>query len=177
MLSPLLSGALISLTGWYVPFMYVGSVLATVGAGLLTTLSGATSRAQLIAYQFITGFGSGLCHQIPYTSIIQSLTVKEVVLGSALCAFLNSLGSILGIIIAQAIFANLLVSKLDAVAGVDTGTVIQAGPTNIRDVVPPALVDAVRSAYNSALQGTYLLPVVAAALSCLCALGMEWRRL
>ncbi|KAK3942540.1 major facilitator superfamily domain-containing protein [Diplogelasinospora grovesii] len=178
MLTPLLSGSLISLTGWYVPLMYLGGVLSTVGAGLLTTLDGSTSDARLIGYQFLTGFGSGLCHQIPYTSILHVLAGRDAVPGSALCSFLNSLGAILGIVIAQVIFASLLVRNLDGIATeVSVHVIIRAGPTNIGDVVPPALVGAVREAYSGALQGTYILPVVTAGLCCICALGMEWRRL
>jgi MFS family permease len=177
MLSPLLSGAIISLTGWYVPLMYLGGVLAATGAGLITTFGGTTSGARIIGYQFLAGFGSGLCHQIPYTSILQVLPSKDVVPGSALCSFLNSLGSILGIVISQTIFANLLLQNLGEVAGVDARGVIQAGPTKISSVVQSALVEAVRDAYNAALRSTFILPVVAAGLCCICAMGMEWKRI
>ncbi|KAI1212189.1 MFS general substrate transporter [Annulohypoxylon truncatum] len=175
--SPLVSGSAISLVGWYVPFMYLGSIVATIGAGLLTTLSGATPQANLIAYQFLAGFGGGLCHQIPYTSILHVLPASDMVPGSALCSFLNSLGSILGIIVAQVIFASLLARNLQGLVGVDAQTVIQAGPTNISNVVSGVIADKVRTAYNGALRDTYVLPVVAAGLCCFCAVGMEWKRI
>ncbi|CAJ2510881.1 Uu.00g065060.m01.CDS01 [Anthostomella pinea] len=177
MLSPLLSGTLISLTGWYVPFMCLGGVLSTVGAGLLTTLGATTSNARLIGYQFLTGFGSGICHQIPYTSILHVLPVSDMVIGSSLCSYLNSLWAILGIVLAQVILASALIRSLDGVAGAEPHAIIQAGPTNIGDAVIPALVNTVRSAYSGALQTTYILPVVAAGLCCVYALGMEWKRL
>ena len=176
MLSPLLSGAIITLVGWYVPLMYIGGILAVTGAGLITTLGATTSASLVIAYQFIAGFGSGLCHQIPYTAILQNLP-NDVVPGSALCSFLNSLGSILGIVISQTIFANLLQRNLGEVKGVDAHAIIQAGPTKIGSVVAAEMVDAVRDAYNSALRNTFILPVVAAGLCCICAMGMEWKRI
>lgn len=177
MLSPLLSGAIISLTGLYVPLMYIGGALAVTGAGLITTFGATTSAAMVIGYQFLAGFGSGLCHQIPYTSILQILPAQDVVSGSALCSFLNSLGSILGIVIAQTIFTNLLQRNLGEMAGVDAHGIIQAGPTRIGSVVRPEVVGAVREAYNSALRSTFILPVVAAGLCCVCAMGMEWKRI
>ncbi|KAI0020289.1 major facilitator superfamily domain-containing protein [Xylariomycetidae sp. FL0641] len=177
MLSPLVSGLAISRLGWYVPFMYVGGMLATAGTGLLTSIGGETSTARLNSYQFIAGFGSGICHQIPYTSILHFVSTDDVVPGSALCSFLNSLGAIVGIVISQAIFSNTLTHNLESVAGIDAGTVVQAGPTGINTVVPPSLVATVRAAYGDALQATYYLPVAAAGLCIICALGMEWKRL
>ncbi|KAI0392618.1 major facilitator superfamily domain-containing protein [Xylariaceae sp. FL0594] len=174
LVAPLLSSASISLTKWYVPQMQVSSAITTVGAGFLTTLDGATSDAHLIRYQLLTGLAGGFCHQIPYTSILDALPMQDVVPGSALCSFLNSLGSVVGIVIAQVIFAGLLLRNLE---GVDGRAVLLAGPTNIADAVTPELIGAVRSAYSKALQATYYLPVIAAGLSTLCVLGMRWRPL
>ncbi|TRX94308.1 hypothetical protein FHL15_004775 [Xylaria flabelliformis] len=177
LLAPLLSGVIISMTRWYVPQMQVSSAVATVGAGLLTTLNGATSDAHLVGYQLLTGLAGGFCHQIPYTSILDALPMEDVVPGSALCSFLNSLGSIIGIVVAQVIFAGLLLRNLNDVQGVDGRAVLLAGPTSIANAVAPELVGAVRAAYSNALQATYFLPVVAAGLCTLCVLGVEWKPL
>ncbi|KAI2628590.1 major facilitator superfamily domain-containing protein [Hypoxylon sp. NC1633] len=177
LLSPLASGALISWTGWFAPIMQVGSIAATVGAALLTTLSSGTSNAQLIVYQLLAGFGGGFCHQIPYTSIIYPLPPADVVSGSALCSFLNSLGAIIGVVGSQAIFATVLRSRLEGLEGIDSQAVIVAGPANIIGSVPQNLVTTVRNAYREALEGTFYLPVAAAALCVICAAGVEWKRM
>jgi hypothetical protein len=62
MIVPLLSGALISMTGFYVPLMYLGGALATVGASLLITLGPSTPRSRIIAYQVLAGVRAGMCH-------------------------------------------------------------------------------------------------------------------
>jgi MFS family permease len=176
MLSPLVSGFLISLIGWYVPFMFIGAAVAAVGSGLITTLEAATPLAAVYGYQFLAGFGSGLCHQIPYTAILHVLPAADMVAGSALCSFVNSLGAIIGIVGAQAIFATLVMSNLGNTVGLDRQGIIAAGPTRIEEVVPAAVVDVVRDAYSESLQKAYLLPTVAAVLCFVVALGMEWRR-
>jgi MFS family permease len=177
MLAPLLSGAAISLTGHYVPLMYIGGILAATGAGLITTFTATTSFAAVIGFQVMAGLGGGLCHQIPYTSILHVLPPRDLVAGSALCSFLNSLGSILGIVISQTVFANLLQRNLGEVPGADTHGIIEAGPTKIDTVVGPADVGAVRDAYGGALREAFFLPAVAAALCCVCATAMEWKRI
>jgi hypothetical protein len=50
-----MSGGLISAAGYYTPFMILGTVLMTVGGGLLTTLHIETTKAQWIGYQVLFG--------------------------------------------------------------------------------------------------------------------------
>ncbi|OCK93827.1 MFS general substrate transporter [Cenococcum geophilum 1.58] len=177
MFSPLISGFLISWLGHYVPFMYFGAILSAVGSGLLATFSVSTPKANIIAFQFIAGLGAGISHQIPYTSVQFSLPSSEMVLGSALVSFLNCLGTILGIVAAQAVFGGVLIGKLDGIPNVDAGVVFRAGPTNVANAVPEPLVSIVRSAYGVALQKTFILPTVLSCLCCICCLKMEWKRL
>lgn len=176
--SPLLSGALISYIGFYTPFMLAGGVVLAVGAGLLMALDSTTSNAKVIGYQLLAGFGGGFCHQIPYTSILHPLPASDIVSGSALCSFLNSLGAIIGIVAAQATFATLLLGNLDKVPGLDGLAVFLVGPNNIVGTeVSPAFILPVRDAYSEALQSTFILPLVAPVLCILCSLGVEWKRL
>ncbi|GAP88343.2 putative mfs transporter protein [Rosellinia necatrix] len=157
--------------------MLLGAVGLSTGTGLLVTLRSNTHNAQLIGYQLLAGFGGGFCHQIPYTSILLPLPASDAVSGSALCSFLNSLGAILGIIAAQAIFATLLIGNLDKVQELDSLAVFLAGPNNIGGAVPFSLIVSVRDAYSDALHGTFILSLVAAVLCAFCSLGVEWKGL
>ncbi|KAH9985099.1 major facilitator superfamily domain-containing protein [Xylariaceae sp. FL0662B] len=177
LLSPLASGALISWTGWFAPIMQVGSITATAGATLLMTLNSETSNARLIIYQLLAGFGGGFCHQIPYTSIIYPLPPADVVSGNALRSFLNSLGAIIGAVGGQAIFATVLLGRLNGLQGIDSQAVLLAGPTNIAGSVPQSLITTVRNAYGEALRDTFFFPVAAAALCVIYTAGVEWKRM
>lgn len=52
-----------------VPYMITGGIIASVGSGLLTTISPATPAAQWSAYLVLTGIGVGMASQLPYTAL------------------------------------------------------------------------------------------------------------
>jgi MFS family permease len=64
-IATIISGGLISAHGHFVPFMTLGSVMATIGSGLLYTLSTTSSSSQWIGYQAMAGLGIGLGFQVP----------------------------------------------------------------------------------------------------------------
>lgn len=171
LLTPIISGALISTIGYYVPFMWLGAILATVGSALLTTLRVDTSDGVLSVYQFIAGFGLGICTQIPFNAVQYILPKEQMVMGSALVSFCNSLGPILGTNIGQAIFANVFLKRCEQVPDVDAAAVIRAGPTNL---AAAGVVPEVREAFNYALTRAFILAVVSGGLAFCCSLGMEW---
>jgi hypothetical protein len=59
------SGGFISQTGIATPILPVGSVLATIAAGLLYTLDIGTGTGKWIGYQILAGFGYGVAFQVP----------------------------------------------------------------------------------------------------------------
>ena len=175
--APIVSGALISTLGYYVPLMWLGAALATLGSGLLLTLRVNSSHGTLSAFQFITGLGLGICTQIPFTAVQYILPREHMAMGSALVSFCNSLGPILGTNIGQAIFSNVLMRRLDRVLGVDAAAVIKAGP--MADLASTAAASgsnssAVREAFNHALTRAFVLAVVSGVLAFACSMAMEW---
>ena len=49
--------------------MFVGQVLCSVGTGLLIIIGISTPTVVWAAYMVITGFGDGLCTNMPYSAI------------------------------------------------------------------------------------------------------------
>ena len=169
--APMVSGALISTIGYYVPFMWLGAALATVGSGLLFSLEVDSPSSTLSAFQFITGLGLGICTQIPFNAVQYILPKEQMTMGSALVSFCNSLGPILGTNIGQAIFSNVFIRGLDHVPGVDAVALIKTGPTNLGTAETSPTV---REAYNYALTRAFLLAVVSGGLAFACSMAMEW---
>lgn len=170
--APIVSGALISIFGYYVPpFMWLGAVLSTIGSGLLFTLKVDSPSSVLSAFQFITGLGLGICTQIPFNAVQYILPKEHITMGVALVSFCNSLGPILGTNIGQAIFSNMFVRKLDQVPGVDASAVIMAGPTNFAAAGNSPVV---REPFNYALTRVFVLAVVSGGLAFASSLAMEW---
>jgi MFS family permease len=87
LISSLISRSLIAVVGYYNPYMYLGMALMITGSSLIFTLSATASQAQLIAYQFIAGFGISICRQIPYSSVSIKLPKEDLAVASALWPF------------------------------------------------------------------------------------------
>jgi MFS family permease len=84
-----LSGAMITVFGHFVPWMIVGSILATVGAGLIFTLNTGSSSAHWIGYQVLAGIGLGAGFQVPIIVAQASVDTSDISSVSAiiLCRF------------------------------------------------------------------------------------------
>lgn len=91
----IISGGMISALGWYVPWLFVGSILATIGNGLLYTLDIGTSSPKWIGYQALTGIGLGFSVQVPMIANQAFVKVRDIppVTAATLCKypFLNPL--------------------------------------------------------------------------------------
>ena len=64
-LAVIVSSGSVTFTGIATPLLILGSVLATIGAGLLYTLDIGTGSAHWIGYQVLAGLGWGAGFQIP----------------------------------------------------------------------------------------------------------------
>lgn len=160
--------------GYYNPFMYLGMVLMITGSSLIFTLSATTSQAQLIGYQFITGFGIGICRQIPYSAVPIKLHKDDLATASAFVAICNSGGSMLGSVLGQSIFTNLLVQQVAPIKGLDTAALLNGGATHLPSLVPAALLGVVRTAFDYALTHAFALAIPCGGLALFSSFFMEW---
>jgi threonine/homoserine/homoserine lactone efflux protein len=52
-----------------VPYLIAGVAIASIGSGLLCTISISTSTVQWAGFMVMTGIGIGIAQQLPYTAI------------------------------------------------------------------------------------------------------------
>jgi hypothetical protein len=72
--------------GIFQPFMLVGAVLATIGAGLVYRFDLDTGLGEQIGYQLVLGFGVGLVVQLPIIIAGALSTMKDKAVGlSVVC--------------------------------------------------------------------------------------------
>ena len=64
-ISVIISSGSVTVTGVATPLLVLGSVLATIGAGLLYTLDIGTVSGHWIGFQILAGLGWGAGFQIP----------------------------------------------------------------------------------------------------------------
>ncbi|KAJ5153481.1 major facilitator superfamily domain-containing protein [Penicillium canariense] len=175
-ISAMLTGTVVSIYGQYVAFMIGGSVLLSIGSGLLTTLDVSSNRSHWAPYLFLSGIGFGAGLIGPQTAVPVVLEPKDVALGisGVTCA------QILGSSIFISVGSNLLNARLRS--GISTGlpeldvdAILQAGATGLRAIVPPADLNPILRIYNDALRSVFYVCLAMAGASFFMALGMEWR--
>jgi hypothetical protein len=175
-LSSIVVGGLITVVGWYAPFMWIGGALFSVGAGMLYTLKVNSTASQWIGYQVLAGLGAGASVQIPFVAVQVVTSTKDMPTANALVMFFNSLGGAVAISIAQNIFINSLAKEIPKYAPeVDPSVVINAGATYVRQAVPNEYLQGVLEAYTRAITSAMALSIATACVAALVSFGMEWK--
>ncbi|KAF7327413.1 DHA14-like major facilitator [Mycena kentingensis (nom. inval.)] len=172
----IIAGSLVTVTGYYTPWVILSSVLMSVGAGLLYMLKTDTPSSRWIGYQIVYGFGIGFGMQQPVIAAQTVLDLKDVPVGTSILMFLQTLGGALFIAAGTNIFTTKLVEGVTQnVPGISPLVVVTAGATSLKDLIDPALLPAVLEAYNAALMKSFQVAIALAAASIIGAAFMEWK--
>ncbi|KAL4811155.1 putative efflux pump antibiotic resistance protein [Aspergillus unguis] len=177
-IASLAGGVLVTVLRYYTPFLIVSSLMAIVGAGLLSTLHPSSGLASIIGYQVVLSVGIGLGAQ--NAMVVPSVVCApgDTVMAIAMLCFLQMLSSSVALSLAQTVFHSRLVANLaHSVPSVDSALVEQ-GATLLRDGdrVPADLLPSVLQAYSEAVSQTFYVGVAMCALSLLGSASMQWKR-
>ncbi|RAL05409.1 MDR family MFS transporter [Aspergillus ibericus CBS 121593] len=169
------SGILVTLLGYYNPFMFAGAFFMAIGSGLLTTFHPDTGHSKWIGYQIIFGLGLGLGVQQANIAVQTCLAPADIPLGASLLMFSQQLNGAIFLAVAQTLFSNFLGSNLGSIEEIDAAQVIAGGVTAIPELVPAAKLAEALDGYSNAITKTFILAVAMSCLALLPALAMEWR--
>ncbi|KAJ5939561.1 hypothetical protein N7466_002695 [Penicillium verhagenii] len=170
------AGAMTSVTGYYMPYMILGGVMMSIGAGLTTTFNTTTSISHIIVYQAIFGLGCGLAWQQPYIAVQTATPAADVPSAIVVLTFGQLLGGVVMLAISQNIFAAELISGLATkVPGLDANLVLNSGVLSLRKVIPSKYLTEALSVYNDALVKVFYTGVAIACVTTFGALGSGWR--
>ena len=168
-------GILTRKIGYYTPFMIIGSVLAPIGAGLISTFTPATGHASWIGFQVLFGLGGGIGMMQPSVAAQTVLSRKDVPIGASLMMFSQMLGGTIWLSVGNNLLDVKLGRNLARVSGLDALSVVKTGATEIRHIVPVDKLPEVLVAYNDALRAVFYLAVGLTCVTCLGAAAMPWR--
>ncbi|KAL4794976.1 major facilitator superfamily domain-containing protein [Aspergillus venezuelensis] len=178
--SSVTTGILVTLFGFYTPFLIGSTAIASIGAGLVTLYSIDISSSKWIGYQILLGAGVGAGFQIPLTAVQTCLPASDIPQGTAAVMFFQTLGGALFIAAAQSLFQNGLIEGVKEYApSVDPAVIVEAGATEMRAVLGDlGQLDQLGNVTLGFLKGlvdTYRLSLALFCVAFLVSLGFEWR--
>ncbi|KAF2185102.1 MFS general substrate transporter, partial [Zopfia rhizophila CBS 207.26] len=174
----MLCGGIVTLLGYYTPFMLLSSILMAIGAGLLSTFETDTNSPKWIGYQFIFGAGVGFGMQQTLIAVQTALPAEDVPIGTAIMMFAQTLGGALFISVGQNVFTNQLIKNLASVVpDLNPGLVLTVGATELKNAIPEQFLSGVLTAYNRTLTQTFYVSVAAGSFSIIGALFVEWKNM
>ncbi|KAF2107649.1 putative MFS multidrug transporter [Lophiotrema nucula] len=173
----IMAGGMVQRLGYPAPFMIISAILASVGAGMISTWKISAGHDVWIGYQVLFGFGVGLGMQQPHMMTQIVLPRQQVPIGVSLMFLGQNLGGAIFIGVAQNVFADGLAGKLSSVPGLNLSRqdVVQMGAVQIKEMVPKELLGIVLAAYREAIQKAIYVGVGLACVSMVGALCVEWR--
>jgi hypothetical protein len=176
--SELLVGSASSFFGIFLPFMYLGTCLFTIAAGLFCTLRVNSTTGRLIWNQILAGVGVGSSMQLCATSVRAAVDKKDASTAAVLTVFAPFFGSSLGATIGQNIFrGSLRKGLLQSMTATEADAVIAAGGTGLSYVTSPQIIGSAKEAYNHALRDVFILAAVTGGIAFCATLCVKWKTL
>ncbi|KAJ6072376.1 hypothetical protein N7467_010461 [Penicillium canescens] len=174
----MVSGVLISVLGFYLPFLLAGGAISAIGYGLLSTLSPTTPAAKWIGYQILYGVSSGCTAAAPYIAIQNLVSTDHISLAMAIIIFWQNIGASTSLIAANAIFSNSLRKQLQQRAtliGHSPDVIVAAGVRSIRDLVSGTELTVVLEAYAKSVDHVMYLGIAVSIAVLVFSPGLGWK--
>jgi len=171
----LLSGVGVSLIGYYVPFMILGTVLMSLGGGFLSTLSPATSNASLIIFPALFGVGAGVAFQQPIVAAQTVLAPADVAMGTSVIVFGQGIGGAIILSAAETVFSNRLSELVRNAVGMPISADTSVADLAAGFVSAGGSLAQLVGIQNKAITQAMYVGVAMAVLSAVGVAGMEWK--
>lgn len=176
--STVASGALVSATGYYQPLLLGGTSIATIGAGLLYTMSTTTSTGKWIGYQIVAGAGWGTSFQIPMIAVQALADPADLGPTTGMLLFFQGLGGAFLVSGAQSAFVNTMIRHvLQHAPQVSEAMLVLTGATEIRNRFPLDQQPFVIDGYMAGIKVVFAMCVACTGIATLIGLGMRWKKL
>ena len=178
------SGVLIHRTGRYLELIWTGTLLLTLGSGLLIDLNASSTLKEIVPFQVVAGLGSGMLFQAPLIAIQAMVSQDDTATATATFSFVRTIGLALSVVIGGVVFQNGMerrAPKLRA-AGMPESVVSQlSGASAAANVMVVASIEdqpqkaVVKEAFAWSLRNMWILYTAVAFLGCVasCFVGKQ----
>lgn len=174
-IASMIAGVGTTVGGYYTPFLYLSTVILSIGCGMLTTWEVTTNAPTFLGWQAMAGIGMGFGLQIPFICIQTVLKPEDLPMGTALIVFSQTIGGAVFVAVSQNIFTNKLVENLAIYApSLDAKAVLFIGATRIHSVYEGAVLEGIKKSYNEALTGVFMISAIIGALTIFGTVFVPW---
>ena len=153
-------------TGHYAGFLVLGSILITIGAGLLVRLGLNSPSSEWIGYQVMIGIGSGMIIQLPVLVAQRTVDKADTSRATAIILYLQSMSAAIFIAVAQSLFDNGIVVQVGkSDLSVDTSPIIESGATELRTMFEGSDLQTILNIYLIAIREVWYLAIACGGVS------------
>ncbi len=153
------TGVWVKKTGLFLPPIYFGMFMMTVGYGLFYMFGAHCSWGKLIGFQIIAGLGTGPIFQAPIIALQAHIKPRDIGTATATLGFVRQLATSSSVVIGQVVFQNQMekkAAKLTRILGPrlaqELGGANAGANTRIINSLPAAQKAPVRVAYADSLK-------------------------
>ncbi|KAL9039546.1 MAG: hypothetical protein Q9180_002465 [Flavoplaca navasiana] len=172
----MIGGGLVGKVGYFQPFLIVGAILATIGAGLMYTLDIGSSAGAYIGYQIVFGAGLGIAIQVPVIAAQALSPLADIPIVTASILFFQLSSGAFAVSAAQSIFNNVLIQKLPSLAPeVSPAQILQAGTTEIEELFPADRVPGILLSYMAGLKAAWAMGIALAGVTVMVSFLPQWK--
>ncbi|KAJ7180875.1 major facilitator superfamily domain-containing protein [Mycena filopes] len=154
-------GPIVTATKLTRPFIWAGTVLMTIGAGLLITLSEKSSLGREMGFSLVQGVGTGFLFQPPLIALQAAMPLKDMAACTGAFYLVRTLGSTMGVSLGGVAFQTQLATRLRAIpalAGTPAAaSILQGNYKDIKLIVPAELRQQVVVALSRSLRTIYIM--------------------
>ncbi|KAK4051265.1 hypothetical protein OIO90_004746 [Microbotryomycetes sp. JL221] len=176
--SIIVAGGIADKKGMFNPQLLVGTAIAAIGCGLLTTLKVDSSTGIWVGFQIVAGAGIGLAAMMSYIgSQIVTKDPKDRPAAGVIAIFAQTLGAAIMLSSSQAIYQNKLLQGIKTIPGIDVKLVIDSGVSAFREILPAEFIPLVAQKSVDALSKVFLMSAVFAAFAFFASSTIQWIRL
>lgn len=162
--------------GHYVPYMLLGELICIGGQVMLTQLHPTSNTVYWAASLVVTGLGSGMAMQLPYTAIPLVLADEDIPVGNAIAVFFYQMGGAISISLGQTITLSTLIELVpERLPDVPVQSVVDAGAASLASLgLSPDELSVLKDIWNTAIVRTMILATAVVGAAVPFTLGMEW---
>ena len=160
------TGIFVRKVGLFLPPIYLGLFLLTVGFGLFVDFSAHSNWGKLAMYQIVAGVGVGCLFQAPIIALQAHINPRDIGTATATLGFVRQLATSTSVVIGQVVFQNSMSAKTAQLAttlGPELAERLSgsAAGANVQviNTLPSAQKEAVRVAFANSLQPMWIMYV------------------